>query len=467
MEETMHNSKQTRNTRKYTVGCISIALLLFVIATTVIWLGERVNPDAKAQLKIGDSLYQEGRSDEAEVAYLNALALAPGNPAALEKLGLISLWRNDTQEAESYFIDALNHTPWYRNFWPLNTNLKYHLGMTYLRQDRFSDLTQLFYEARGPIAIGPFRDLDSFGKQMELFGNEAPYTIEGPDETRIDFVITDPLPVIEVSVNGSAPQNFVLDTGGMEVILDDDLAEQVGAQIAGSITGSYGGGKKAETGLGRLDSIALGEFVVHNLPIHILDTDSISSEFGGMKIKGIIGTRLLMHFLTTIDYPNGALILQRPTPANLQSLDSQISAVGAKVIPFWLIETHYIVAWGTINNLDPMLFFVDTGLAGAGFIASEPRLQEEAGISVDWTKAEEGIGGGGAYQSVDVIIDRLTLGTGENEVVKNQVLGKVSESPPSVLGDTLGFYIGGLISHQFFRDHALTLDFTDMNLILQ
>ena len=224
----MKKSKRTRNTRKYAVGCISITLLLLVTAIAVISLGERVNPDAKLHLAVGDSLYQEGRFDEAEAAYLNALALAPGNAAALEKLGLISLWRNDTGEAENYFIDALNHTPWYRNFWPLNTNLKYHLGMTYLRQDRFEDLTQLFQEARGPVAIGPFRDLDAFGKQMALFGNESPYTIEGPDETRIDFVITDPLPVVEVSVNGSQPQNFIIDTGGMEVILDDDLAEQVG-----------------------------------------------------------------------------------------------------------------------------------------------------------------------------------------------------------------------------------------------
>jgi hypothetical protein len=86
---------------------------------------------------------------------------------------------------------------------------------------------------------------------------------------------------------------------------------------------------------------------------------------------------------------------------------------------------------------------------------------------VDWTQAEEGIGGGGVFQSVDIIIDQLTLGTGNNKVVKNQVLGKAHEYPPSILGDTLGFQIGGLISHQFFRDHAVTFDFIGMRLILK
>ena len=423
-----------------------------------------MDPAARTQLDVGDTLYQEGRFDEAEAAYLSALELEAENAIILEKLGLIALWRNDSEEAESYFVDALSHTPWYRNFWPLNTNLKYHLGKTYLRQDRFADLAQLFDEARGPVALGPFRDLDAFGKQMALFENESPYAIEGPDEARIDFVTTDPLPVIEVSINGSGPQNFILDTGGMEVILDDDLAEQVGAQIAGSITGSYGGGKKAETGLGRIDSIALGDFVVRNVPIHILDTDTFSSEMDGLKIKGVISTRLLMHFLTTIDYPNGVLILQRPSSENLHSLDSQL--ITAKAIPFWLVETHYIVAWGTVNNLDPKLFFVDTGLAGAGFTAPVSIL-EEAGVSVDWTQAQDAIGGGGVYQEVDIVIDRLTLGTGENEVAESHVPGKASEHPPSVLGDTLGFHLGGLISHQFFRDHALTFDFTRMRLVMR
>jgi hypothetical protein len=150
----------------------------------------------------------------------------------------------------------------------------------------------------------------------------------------------------------------------------------------------------------------------------------------------------------------------------LQSLESQITAQELKVIPFWLIETHYMVAWGTINNLEPMLFFVDTGLAGAGFTAPEPLLQE-AEISVDWTKAEESVGGGGVFKEVDIVIDRLTLGSDENEIVEYHVPGKAAETPPSILGDTLGFKIDGLISHQFFREHALTMDFTGMRLILR
>jgi hypothetical protein len=74
----------------------------------------------------------------------------------------------------------------------------------------------------------------------------------------------------------------------------------------------------------------------------LLDTGPISPLFDGLEIRGIIGTRLLMHFLATIDYPDGALILQRTTSANLQSHESQVTANGVKVIPFWLVETNQL-----------------------------------------------------------------------------------------------------------------------------
>jgi tetratricopeptide (TPR) repeat protein len=463
----MSTKGRSPNSSKVIIGCITILLVpLIVVAVFLLLRKSELNPAMKGQLDVADAAYREGKFDEAEAGYLDAYALAPLNATVLEQLGTLALWKNDLEQAERYFKDALIHTPWYRNFWPFNTQLKYRLGMTYYRQDRFTDVARLFEEARGPMAIGPFRELEAFAAQMALFEKTDPYLIEGPEESLIEFVTTDPLPVIEVSINGNTPRYFIIDTGGMEVILDDQLADEIGAEMAGALTGSYAGGKKAVTGLGKIDSISIGDFVMYDVPIHTLDIESVSYLFDGLKIQGIIGTRLLMHFLSTIDYANGALLLKRMTPANLESLNSRIERNEGKVIPFWLAETHYILAYGSVNDLKPTLFFVDTGLAGAGFTAPETVLQE-AGIEVDWTKAQVGIGGGGEFEEVDILVDRLTLGTGANEIVEYQILGKANEDPASILGDQLGFNIGGLISHQFFRKYALTLDFTGMRLIVE
>jgi hypothetical protein len=42
----------------------------------------------------------------------------------------------------------------------------------------------------------------------------------------------------------------------------------------------------------------------------------------------------------------------------------------------------------------------------------------------------------------------------------------VQDKPLSIFGDRLGFEVGGLISHAFFRPYALTIDFTNMRLVL-
>jgi hypothetical protein len=464
---TMGIKKSGKKTRRFIGGCTLGAVAMVIVVVALLLGGPDMEPKLKAQFDTAEAAYRAGKFTEAEAAYLKARELAPENPLILARLGEIALWNNRPEDAERYFGEALRNTPWYENFWPLNTQLKYRLASANYRQDHFAQASQYFREAAGPVSLGPFRELNTFSQHTALFANETPYSIEGPEQSRVDFVVTDPLPVVQVSINGSEPLYFFIDTGGAEVILDKKVAEQLGAEMAGAFSATYGGQKTAETGLGRVDSLQIGDYVVRNIPIFTLNiTDSVSPIFNGLEIKGVIGTRLLMHFLSTLDYANGTLILRRVSPENLQNLETQISANGAKVIPFWLIDMHYIMAQGTVNNQAPTLFFVDTGLAGKGFTAPEHFLQA-AGITVDWTKATEGPGGGGKVKATDIVVERLTLGTGANEIVENNVPGVAIENSAPVLGDQLGFRVGGLISHQFFRKYAITFDFTGMRLIIQ
>jgi hypothetical protein len=108
---------------------------------------------------------------------------------------------------------------------------------------------------------------------------------------------------------------------------------------------------------------------------------------------------------------------------------------------------------------------VDTGLAGGDFLAPEATLRA-AGVPVDWSAARFGPGGGGPVKQTDVVIDPLTLGEGADAVTHTRLPGVAFERAPSILGRRLGFEVGGLISHAFFRPHALTLDFARMRLVL-
>ena len=151
--------------------------------------------------------------------------------------------------------------------------------------------------------------------------------------------------------------------------------------------------------------------------------------YDGVEIKGVIGTRLLQHFLPTIDYPGGALILQRATPENLQALDQRLAGSDAVQIPFWLAEMHTMLAWGQFNDADPALFFVDTGLAGKAFTALETDLKA-AGITPDWRAAESGGGGGGTVREVGFVADSAAPGHGRRPGRSNALPGRPSRERP-------------------------------------
>ncbi len=424
-------------------------------------------PDVRALYDQGEQAYYAGRFMGAREALTKAQALDSNQPLILSRLGDLALLDNRPDLAIGWYRQAQIHTPWYENVWPLNADLKRRLAMAEYRRDGFAEAARYFREAAGPIAIGPFSQLKALGTQAADLASAPAYVINGPHETRIPFAATDPLPVVPLSIDGQPPEFFLIDTGGAELILDLAYAQALGVEPVSVLTGSYGGQKAAETGLSRVDTVQLGDFEVANVPVHLLDlTTTAAAGFAKAPIKGILGTRLLMHFATTLDYPNGVLTLRRLDAESREALAQEAADEAAIAIPFWLAETHYLVARGTVNGQGPMLFLIDTGLAGQGFTATAELLQA-AGITVDWSMATEGVGGGGTLKAAPIQIQRLTLGEGAHTVSAADLPGVAMEHSLAVLGNTLGFELRGLVAHQFFRNHVLTLDFQQMRLIVK
>ena len=103
-----------------------------------------------------------------------------------------------------------------------------------------------------------------------------------------------------------------------------------------------------------------------------------------------------------------------------------------------------------------MLFHVDTGMAGGGFLCGQHTL-EQAGIAVDEGRTEEGVGGGGAVRVVPFEVERIALG----RVERGPIQGMREDAFPPEIG---GLALSGIVSHDFFRPGFLIMDFERMEL---
>ena len=413
-----------------------------------------------------NTLYQQGQFDKAERQLREVIKTTSDDATALDLLANISLWKNSLTEAQYYFDEADKHHSWFARHWPMHTQRRVRQAITASRMNRYDLATQYLKQAAGPLAIGSFKELKVRAAQAALFTKQGAYRIEGDSVAQLEFVVADPLPVVKFSVNGSAVVNFFIDTGGEMLYFDRGFASEIDAQVVGDVMAEYAGAKKGATSYGKVDTVSLGGMIIHDVPIGILDLKLTSKHvFKGLEITGIVGTGFLMQFLTTIDYPNKRLVLRKPGSDAAKAFRHQLNTNNVLETPIWLVETHLIIARGSFNRQAEQLFLIDTGLADAGFHSSRPIL-EQAGVQIDWSKAKQGVGGGGIVKGVNVTIDQVTLGSGDNTYKKNNVTGVAMENDISLFNEVLGFQISGLISHEFFQEQALTFDFQNMHLIM-
>jgi hypothetical protein len=177
------------------------------------------------------------------------------------------------------------------------------------------------------------------------------------------------------------------------------------------------------------------------------------------QIDGIIGTTLFYHFLTTMDYPHGELVLRRKDVKNLEEFKAQSSGKRV-VVPIWMAGDHFMVGWGRIEALPPSLLFVDTGLMGAGVKLAKSVIKK-AGIILDESRASEGAGGGGTLTVVPYTAAQVSFG----DITEENVAGVYDG--PFPWENSFGFHLAGMVGHDFFKPYAVTFDFQNMQIFLQ
>ena len=402
-----------------------------------------------------DALFQAGRFAEAGVIDTRLAAKDPSDYRAVLQLGRIALLANDLAGAHRWLSTAIALRP-------AEADAKVMLAEAYYRADDFQHAAAALNGvdvAHNAMLINDYPTLNV--AKLESFKGQTPYEVTGAGETTtVTLIKTDPLPLLRVRINGGEPVTFFIDTGGSEVVLDSAFAKELGAPKFGKVTGTFSGGQEAGVGLGRIESLALGGWTVRNLPVATLPLRQLSEDFGVKQIDGIIGTTFFYHFLATLDYPRGELVLRRKSARVRDQLMAMSAGAPPIAVPIWMAGDHFMVGWGQVESLPPSLLFVDTGLMGGG-VKLAASVIKAAGITLDESKAGEGAGGGGTLKVIPYDVRRVSFGDLEEENVRGLYDG------PFPWEDTYGFHLAGMVGHDFFKPHAVTFDYQDMKIFIQ
>ena len=414
-------------------------------------------PCAKAAeqtpIESADRLFQSGEFAQAGEQYARIAADHPDDYSAILQLGRIALLSNRLGDAENWLKKAIGLRGG-------EADPKIMLAEAYYRRDDFEKAAASLDGidvSTNPLIVSQYPTLNV--AKLRSFKGQTPYQVLGDGQmTRLKFLRTDPLPLISVRVNGGAEVTFFIDTGGSEVALDTEFARELGVPQFGAVQGTFSGGQHAEVQQGRIESLTVGDWTVRNLPAAMLPLRQLSESLGAKRIDGIIGTTLFYHFLATIDYPKGELVLRRKDAASLEQF---VESAGKGIaVPFWIASDHFMVGWDRVETLPPTLLFVDTGLASAGVKLADSVIKQ-AGIKLEEDKASSGAGGGGTLRIVPYVVHRLSFGQLQEDNVPGLYDG------PFPWENIFGFHLAGMVGHDFFKPHAVTFDFQNMKIFLQ
>jgi len=403
--------------------------------------------DDAARHAYAQLLFESGSFEQARATVAPLVSSPEPSTDALRLAARLAFLMGDYGEAESLFLRLLERDP-------ADARARSGLLFCCYQTNRFSRYAELSPEG-GEEVRHPHATL------MAAFGEKRPYEIEwtGPRAAELPFLSMDPLPIVEVEIDGRKVAALI-DTGADLFILDTEVAEELGVEPVATMMGMFAGGKQAEIGFAETETLTLGSAKLRHVPISLLPTRALS--LGEIEIGGIIGTGILKQFLSTVDYPRERLTLrEREWDASSGLPEALVRSLVAEV-PFYLEATHVILTHGSLNGYEGLLWHVDSGLAGEPSLAAPEQTLRYVGIPVPEVAVHEGVVGGGGGGFAVGQFDIATLGLGPLE--QPDLAGSFGGQPPGSYR-RFGFIMDGLISHNFLRRYAWTLDFDRMKMV--
>jgi len=201
-------------------------------------------------------------------------------------------------------------------------------------------------------------------------------------------------PVVEVSINGKGPYDFILDTGANITVVDAALSQELQLSSSGVSTALVGGGAGPQTV--NISEMRVGEAQLHDMMAAAMPLGGFFKDQGAPR--GVLSAAMLPGYLLTFDYPGKqiTLVTGELPRADEQSIFSYPSGEVIPTLPIKVagIETRIHVDTGAPFGITlPMKFAKQVPLAAEPKEAKPVRTpQGEFPVSTAPVKGEIRIG---------------------------------------------------------------------------
>jgi predicted aspartyl protease len=272
-------------------------------------------------------------------------------------------------------------------------------------------------------------------------GTQPFYQRAGADRTQVRFELIDNRPVFRVRLNASDKVfNFVLDTGSHMSVISTKTAARLSLMSKASGGRATGVGGEFQVVYALLGSCQIGAVRLEHVPVFVRPFFNETH-----PVDGYIGLSFISQFVTSVDYGERTLTLERPSNASSRSF-------AATAIPIKATSTGIVLSDVRIAGVDrPLSFIMDTG-ASVSVVASGASERDF------FTNCEEGdrlqvSGAAGVEENVRTIfLARLNVGSHERENILAAVLDLEQISAAAGSRQT------GIVGGNFLRHFRVIFD---------
>lgn len=375
---------------------------------------------------IASALWDSADFAGAENHYQRALQESSTDIEALYGLGYLKLTQNDYAGAtlllERAYACTISLADGGRYARPWLEKIRRALAWNYYRLDRF-DLAAEFFAF--------FPEHETLVTQLQAFRSTPPYRLPPEcEEITLSFLGIDPLPIVALKI-GQREYAFLLDIGSGQLIIDTSILRELSLPNFGITDAQLASGQQTPIGYTHLPLVILDDTPLYDLPAEVMDIRKFAPQ-----IHGVIGTHLLQRFHILFDFDKQQLRL-RPRRYPPFALFEDMTKV-----PFYLFDSHLILAAAQINNHQTMAYLT-SGMAGGAFTipsnTNYSKTLKQKGSMID------GVSAGGTDTVGVVEAECISLGKWQ----QSDIEGLAGFFPES-LRWKYGFELQLLLSYQYF-----------------